>query len=35
MASIDDSIMFVNNLTYTMPTPSSVVTNRVVKRNYF
>lgn len=31
----DASILFQNNLSYTMPTPSSVTTNRVHKRNYF
>ena len=35
MADTDSSILFVNNLSYTLPTPSSVVTNRVVKRSYF
>jgi len=33
--SSDSSILFANNLSYTLPTPSSVVTNRVLKRQYF
>ena len=35
MASVDQSILFINNLSYQLPTPSSVVTNRVLKRAYF
>ena len=35
MASVDSSILFINNLSYQLPTPSSVVTNRVLKRAYF
>ncbi len=31
----DASILFQNNLTYKLPTPSSVVTNRVLKRQHF
>jgi hypothetical protein len=30
-----ESVLFANNLDYKLPTPSSVVTNRVLKRNYF
>ena len=33
--SSDDAILFSNNLTYKLPTPTSVVSNRVRKRNYF
>ena len=33
--STDQSILFANNLIYRMPTPSSVVVNRVLKRQYF
>ena len=35
MASVDNSILFINNLSYQLPTPSSVVTNRVLERAYF
>lgn len=31
----DSSILFSNNLSFTLPTPSSVVTNRVLKRQFF
>lgn len=33
--SSDEMILFNNNLTYTLPTPSSVVTNRCKRRSYF
>ena len=33
--SSDSSILFANNLSYKLPTPSSVVTNRCLKRQYF
>ena len=33
--SSDDAILFSNNLTYKLPVPTSVVSNRVRKRNYF
>ena len=33
--SSDEMILFNNNLVYTLPTPSSVVTNRTKKRSYF
>ena len=33
--SSDSSILFQNNMSYRLPTPSSVVTNRVLKRQYF
>ncbi len=33
--SSDDMILFNNNLTYTLPIPSSVVVNKTKKRNYF
>jgi hypothetical protein len=33
--SSDASILFANNLQYKLPIPSSVVTNRCLKRNYF
>ena len=35
MAEVDESILFVNNLTYSLPSASSVCTNRVTKRSYF
>ena len=28
-------VLFANNLTYTLPSASSIATNRVMKRNYF
>ena len=28
-------VLFANNLTYTLPSSSSIATNRVMKRNYF
>jgi hypothetical protein len=31
----DSQILFANNLQYTLPTPSSVASNRVMKKNYF
>ena len=31
----DQQILFANNLQYTLPTPSSVASNRVMKKNYF
>jgi hypothetical protein len=33
--SSDEAIMFNNNLSYKLPTPTSVTTNRVLKRQYF
>lgn len=33
--SSDESILFANNYSYKLPTPTSVVTNRVLKRQYF
>ena len=33
--STDSSILFANNLSFKLPTPSSVVVNRVLKRQYF
>ena len=33
--STDQSILFNNNLQYKLPTPTSVVTNRCLKRQYF
>ena len=30
-----NQVLFANNLTYTLPSSSSIATNRVMKRNYF
>ena len=35
MAGTDEMILFNNNLTYTLPVPSSVVVNKCKKRSYF
>lgn len=35
MAGTDEMILFSNNLTYTLPVPSSVVVNKCKKRSYF